>query len=76
MLFSECRICHAATQKNVIWLLKERFSFDRVYVDHRLNMLCANTGGQDPWQRLFYTLLPLGVLQKCAHDSLNGGREM
>ena len=136
MLFSECWICHAATQKHVIWLLKERFSlacsrlqdngenwsqksaknrvragerewhlpsrrfslthvfaalvllsllirffrsctmteslaqarfsFDRVYVDHRLNMLCANTGRQDSCERIF---------KKYTHDSLSGGRQ-
>ena len=48
-------------------LAQARFSFDRVYVDHWLNMLCANTGRQDACGRIF---------EKYTHDSLSGGRQM
>ena len=48
-------------------LAHARFSFDRVYVDDRLNMLCANTGRQDSCERIF---------EKYTHDSLSGGRQM
>ena len=48
-------------------LAHARFSFDRVYVDHRLNMLCANTGRQDSCETIF---------EKYTHDSLGGGRQM
>ena len=47
-------------------LAHARFSFDRVYVDDRLNM-CANTGRQDSCERIF---------EKYTHDSLSGGRQM
>ena len=48
-------------------LAHARFSFDRVYVDYRLNMLCANTGRQDSCERIF---------KKYTYDSWSGGRQM